>query len=57
MSTLVELLENAARDYGEHPALILRSGLRDERWSYRRLWRAAGAIAGYLRDERELRVV
>jgi len=55
MSTLVELLENAARDYGEHPALILRSGLRDERWSYRRLWRAAGAIAGYLRDERKLR--
>jgi len=55
MSTLVALLENAAREYGEHPALILRAGLRDARWSYRRLWHATGAIAGYLREQRGLR--
>jgi len=55
MSTLVELLENAARQYTDHPALVLRAGLRDERWSYQRLWQASGAVAAYLRQTRGLR--
>jgi len=55
MSTLIELLEDAARRYGEHPALVLRTGLRDERWSYERLWQASGAVAACLRHAHGLR--
>ena len=51
MSTLVELVANAAQAYGERTALVMRAGLRDERWSYLRLWRAVNAVAGYLRGQ------
>ena len=54
MSTLVDLVANAAQAYGERTALVMRAGLRDERWSYLRLWRAVNAVAGYLREQRGL---
>ena len=55
MSTLVDLAADAAQAYGERTALVMRAGLRDERWSYRRLWVAVNAVAGYLREQRGLR--
>ncbi|UCF76820.1 MAG: AMP-binding protein [Betaproteobacteria bacterium] len=54
MSTLVNLLENSARDYGGATALVMRAGLRDDRWSYERLWHAACAVGAYLREQRGL---
>jgi len=54
MSTLVDLVGDAAQAYGERTALVMRAGLRDERWSYVRLWRAVNAVAGYLRQQRGL---
>ena len=54
MSTLVELVANAAQAYGERTALVMRAGLRDERWSYLRLWHAVNAVAAHLRQQRGL---
>lgn len=51
MDTLVDLLRNGRDRYGEAPALSIRSGLREDVWSYRRLWEGAGAVASYLRHE------
>jgi len=55
MSTLVELVHDAAQTYGDDPALIMHAGLRDEIWSYGRLWSAAASVASYLREQRGLR--
>jgi long-chain acyl-CoA synthetase len=51
MSTLVELVADAAHAYGERTALVMRAGLRDERWSYSRLWQAVNAVADHLRGQ------
>ena len=52
MQSLVDLLNQASREYGDRTALTLESGLRPETWSYQRLWRASGAIARHLQDVR-----
>jgi long-chain acyl-CoA synthetase len=51
METLVDLLEHGRDAYGEQPALSIRSGLREDVWSYRRLWEGAAAVASYLRHD------
>lgn len=51
MDTLVDLLRDAAARYGNRPAVSAHVGLRDRSWSYRQLWDASGAIAGYLRTD------
>ncbi|HEU5050822.1 MAG TPA: AMP-binding protein, partial [Gemmatimonadales bacterium] len=53
--TLVDLLRVAAATYGDRTALSIRAGLREDAWSYTRLWRAAIAVAHYLRDDLGLR--
>src|SRR5919108_1787045 len=54
MNTLVDLLEQAAGRYGDRAALSFAAGLRADVWSYRRLWRAANAIAASLREDQGL---
>jgi long-chain acyl-CoA synthetase len=55
METLPDLLRTARDQHGEKTALAMRVGLREDRWSYRRLWDAADAVARYLREELRLR--
>ena len=54
MTTLVDLLREAASRFGDRPAVSARVGLRDRAWSYEELWGRANAVAGYLRKERAL---
>jgi long-chain acyl-CoA synthetase len=54
MNTLVELLEGAAAAYSDRTALSMQAGLRTDNWSYRRLWRAAHAVARHLRHEHRI---
>ncbi|HKZ50168.1 MAG TPA: AMP-binding protein, partial [Dehalococcoidia bacterium] len=51
MQTLVDLLEEAAAGYSDRPSLSIDSGAGGDAWSYSRLWRAAHAVARYLREE------
>jgi long-chain acyl-CoA synthetase len=55
MNTLIDLVATAAASYAERPALILRAGLRDEVWSYRRLWQASNAVALHLSQAQGIR--
>ena len=55
METLIDLLRSAATAYGDRVALSIRASLRDDLWSYRRLWRAANAVASFLRHQQGLR--
>ena len=55
MDTLIDLVATAADCYEDRPALVLRSGLRDTTWSYRRLWQAVNAVARHLSEERAIR--
>ncbi len=54
MDTLADLLERSAVDHGERTALTIRAGLREDTWSYARLWRAAGALAAHFSEDRAL---
>lgn len=51
MHTLIDLLERSADECGERPALTIRAGLRDDVWSYRRLWAASEALGSYLSED------
>jgi long-chain acyl-CoA synthetase len=51
VTTLIDLVASAAETFGDQPALVLRAGLRDEVWSYRRLWQASNAIAQHLIEQ------
>ncbi|MFQ5425727.1 MAG: AMP-binding protein, partial [Gaiellales bacterium] len=51
MDTLVDLLDRAAAEHGERAALTIRAGLREDTWSYRRLWDAAEALAAQLAED------
>ena len=51
MNTLVDLLGKGQDAYAERPALSIRSGLREEIWSYRRLGEGAAAVGSFLRHE------
>ena len=46
--TLVEFLEDAARKYGDRPALLFKTGLRYMRWSYEDLLRDSTRLASEL---------
>ena len=48
MKTLIDLLIDSATRYGNQTALSTRRGLREEIWSYRRLWQCAEAISDHL---------
>lgn len=48
METLIDLLRESAAGYGNQTALSTRRGLREEVWTYRRLWQSAQAIAHHL---------
>lgn len=54
METLTDLLREASARYGERVALSVRTGMRSDQWSYRRLWEASNAVASYLRREQRL---
>jgi len=49
--TLVDLLRTAEAAWGERTALAIRAGLREDAWSYTRLWRAANAVARHFRED------
>jgi len=53
-TTLAELLAQIAETFGDRPALIKRSGLRDDVWSYARLNRVARHVARQLREDYRL---
>lgn len=55
MNTLVDLLAAATAEHKDTTALSIHTGLRDRAWSYRRLRRAAAAVARYLRADLGLR--
>jgi long-chain acyl-CoA synthetase len=55
MNTLVDLLDAAAEAHRNTAALSIHAGLRDRTWSYRRLRRAAVAVAQYLSADLGLR--
>jgi long-chain acyl-CoA synthetase len=51
MRTLIELLERPVDEDGERQALTIRAGLRDDVWSYHRLWAASEALGSYLAED------
>lgn len=51
VETLIDLLRTGSERYGQKIALSIRAGLRDDTWSYRRLWQAANAVASCLHDD------
>lgn len=51
MKTLIDLLRTAQDDFPVRTALSMQSGLREDRWSYERLWLAARSIAYFFRSE------
>jgi long-chain acyl-CoA synthetase len=50
MDTLVDLLSDAAQEFGEATALAITTSSRQERWSYRQLWDFSGRLASLLRE-------
>jgi long-chain acyl-CoA synthetase len=50
MDTLVDLLRDAAQQFGDAPALVFTTSSRQERWSYRRLWDYSGRLASLLQE-------
>ena len=48
MSTIVNLLEEAQRRFGNNSAVVGRRGYRTQRWSYSHLWSLSENIAGWL---------
>lgn len=50
MQTLIDLVADAADRFQDRPAMTLRSGLRDQVWSYARLWQATQAAAHQLQQ-------
>ena len=60
MRTLVDLLRTSTERFGPATALLIRPGLRVQRWSYDKLWLVAGQVAtllGELGVERGDRVI
>jgi long-chain acyl-CoA synthetase len=55
LQTLLDLLNYAREVYREKTALAVRAGLREDAWSYARLWGTAHATAKLMRDEMGLR--
>lgn len=51
METLIDLITASTATYTDRPALVCRSGLRNDVWSYQRLLAAVNAAAHYLRNE------
>ena len=51
METLTDLLDHAAAEHGDRTALTIRTGLRDDAWSYRRLSATAAAVAAHLSED------
>ena len=47
--TILELLERAVADHGDHPALRIKPGFRTRTWTYRQVGEAVPRIAGLLR--------
>jgi long-chain acyl-CoA synthetase len=54
METLVDLLERSAAEHRDRTALTIRSGLRVDTWSYRRLREAAETLAAHLSEDLRL---
>ncbi|MGA7669305.1 MAG: AMP-binding protein [Nitrolancea sp.] len=52
MKTLIDLLQTARASYSGDTALSVRSALRDDAWTYERLWQAACSVAHFLHSER-----
>src|SRR4051794_27008516 len=50
MQTIPDLIAQAARQYGQRPALGIRRGLRTERWSYEDVEHGMRAVAERLRE-------
>ena len=50
METLLDLLHHSSQEFGEATALAITPGVRQQRWSYRKLWEFSGRVAGLLRD-------
>lgn len=55
VETLIDIAAEGAARYGDRPALVMRAGLRDEVWSYRRLWQAVNAVAACLHNDHGVR--
>ncbi|MCH8870576.1 MAG: acyl--CoA ligase [Chloroflexi bacterium] len=51
MQTLIDLVEKSAATFGNRPALVIHAGLRDDVWTYDRLWGGINSVARYLREE------
>lgn len=51
METLIDLVASAAANFGEAPAMTMRTGLRDQTWSYASLWRESRAVAYRLQQK------
>lgn len=49
--TLIDLLLAVEATHGSGAAVSMRAGLREDTWSYQRLWRAANAVARHLTEE------
>ncbi|OGQ79920.1 MAG: hypothetical protein A3F90_01300 [Deltaproteobacteria bacterium RIFCSPLOWO2_12_FULL_60_19] len=48
METLIDLLRESTDSYGDRIALSVCRGLREEAWSYRRLWQTAQTLSRHL---------
>lgn len=51
MRTLIDLVADASARFGEQPAMTLRSGLRDQVWTYAQLWQAIQTVACQLQEK------
>ena len=47
--TIVSLLAETAKKHPDQTALLIKPGIRLDRWSYRRLDEESGRLAAYLR--------
>ena len=48
--TLVEFLQEAAREFGPRDALLFKPGFRYQRWTYDDVWDGAGRVAALLQQ-------
>jgi len=48
METLTDLLEESTQRFGNATALVIKPGIRQQRWSYARLWDYSGRLASVL---------
>jgi long-chain acyl-CoA synthetase len=50
MDTLMDLLRDSAQEFGDATALAITPGIRQQRWSYQKLWEDSSRVASLLKD-------